>query len=114
MTFKALVPGPSQLGAMTARPYRVPLASDASPAAVVAQLREDDHPGALWGDWFDGGLLIFRRPLRVAEPLNASDGFECLDEQPLVVESELRSGLVGGGWLACFGYDPEHDDLGFL
>ena len=88
MTFKALVPGPPQLGAMTARPYRVPLASDASPAAVVAQLREEDHPGALWGDWFDGGLLIFRRPLRVAEPLNAADGFECLDDQPLVTSDQ--------------------------
>ena len=113
MTFKALVPGPPQLGAMTARPYRVPLSSDASPAAVIAQLSEDDHPGALWGDWFDGGLLIFRLPLRVAEPVNATDGFDCLDDQPLVVESELRSGLVGGGWLACLGYDPGTTALAF-
>jgi para-aminobenzoate synthetase / 4-amino-4-deoxychorismate lyase len=113
MTFKALVPGPPQLGAMTARPYRVTLSSDASPAAVIAQLREHDHPAALWGDWFDGGLLIFRHPLRVAEPVNATDGFECLDDQPLVIESELRSGLVGGGWLACLGYDPGTTALAF-
>ena len=71
----------------------MPLASDASPAAVVAQLSEEDHPGALWGDWFDGGLLIFRRPLRVAEPLNATDGFECLDDQPLVVDPNCDPAL---------------------
>ena len=52
----------------TARPYRRELASDASPVAVLAQLPEDDHPGALWGDWFGGGMVIFRRPLRVIEP----------------------------------------------
>ena len=55
----------------------------------------------------------FRDPLRVAEPANATDGFECLDDQPLVIESELSSGLVGGGWLACLGYDPGTTALAF-
>jgi para-aminobenzoate synthetase / 4-amino-4-deoxychorismate lyase len=104
---------PLQLGAMTARPYRLPLLSNASPAAVITQLSEDDRPGALWGNWFGGGLLIFRRPLRVEEPVDASDGFGYLDEQPTLSGSELASGMVGGGWLACFGYDPTTTTLGF-
>jgi para-aminobenzoate synthetase / 4-amino-4-deoxychorismate lyase len=107
------VPGPSQLGALTARPYRLELASDASPDAVIAQLDEDDHPGALWGEWFGGGVLIFCRPLRVVEPADASDGFACLDEHPTLSDAELASGIVGGGWLACFGYDPKTTTLAF-
>ena len=107
------MPGPLELGATTARPYRLPLHSNASPAAVIAQLREDDRPGALWGHWFGGGVLIFRRPLRVEEPVAASDGFGYLDEQPALTGSELTSGMVGGGWLACFGYDPKTTTLGY-
>jgi para-aminobenzoate synthetase / 4-amino-4-deoxychorismate lyase len=107
------MPGPLELGAMTAHPYRRPLPSNASPAAVIAQLREDDRPGALWGDWFGGGLLIFRRPLRVEDPVDATDGFGYLDEQPTPSGFALASGLVGGGWLACFGYDPKTTTLGF-
>jgi para-aminobenzoate synthetase / 4-amino-4-deoxychorismate lyase len=80
---------------------------------VITQLSEDDRPGALWGNWFGGGLLIFRRPLRVEEPVDASDGFGYLDEQPTLSGSELASGMVGGGWLACFGYDPTTTTLGF-
>jgi para-aminobenzoate synthetase/4-amino-4-deoxychorismate lyase len=102
-----------ELGATTARPYRLPLPSNASPAAVIAQLRQDDRPGALWGHWFGGGLLIFRRPLWVEEPVDASDGFRYLEEQPTPSGSDLASGMVGGGWLACFGYDPKTTTLGF-
>ena len=98
---------------MTARPYRLPLLSNASPAAVIAELSEDDHPGALWGNWFGGGLLIFRRPLRVAEPVDASDGFDYLDEQPRLVGPEPTSGIVGGGWLSCFGHDSKTTALAF-
>ena len=108
------MPSPLELGAMTARPYRLPLLSNTSPAAVIAQLRERDRPGALWGDWFGGGLLIFRRPLRVEEPVDAFDGFGCVDEQPrLESGAEVGSGIVGGGWLACFGYDPKTTTLAF-
>ena len=108
------MPGPLELGAMTARPYRLPLLSNASPGAVLAQLREGDRPGALWGDWFDGGLLIFRRPLQVEEPVAASEGFIRVDEQPqLESGAEVGSGIVGGGWLACFGYDPKTTTLAF-
>jgi para-aminobenzoate synthetase / 4-amino-4-deoxychorismate lyase len=107
------VTGPLELGAATARPFRLALHSNASPAAVIAQLPEDDCPGALWGHWFGGGLLIFRRPLRVEQPVDAADGFGYLDEQPRLSGSELASGTVGGGWLACFGYDPKTTTLSF-
>jgi len=113
MTLRTLVPGPAQLGDLTARPYRHELASDALPVAVLAQLPEDDHPGALWGDWFGGGVVIFRHPLRVVEPAEASEGFAYLDEQPKLPEVESASGVVGGGWLACFGYDRETTTMAF-
>jgi hypothetical protein len=67
---------------MTARPYRLALVSDASPGAVIAQLREHDRPGALWGDWFGGGVLIFHRPLVVQEPVEASEGSAILTSSP--------------------------------
>jgi para-aminobenzoate synthetase / 4-amino-4-deoxychorismate lyase len=115
MILKKLVPNSPQLGAMSARPYRLALGSNASPAAVIAQLREEDRPGALWGDWFGGGVLIFQRPIRVEEPVDASEGFGCLDEQPRLAHSGagLESGTVGGGWLACLGYDPKTTTLAF-
>ena len=109
------MPDSRQLSAMAARPYRQALDSSVSPGAVIGQLREDDRPGALWGDWFSGGVLIFHRPLRVEEPVVAFEGFECLDEQPAVMHSGsgVGSGIVGGGWLACFGYDPKTTTLAF-
>lgn len=113
MILKNLVSGPPQLGAMTARPYRLALDSDAAPAAVIAKLDDDDRPGALWGDWFNGGLLIFLRPLRVEQPVDASRGFDYLDEQPRLASREPESGVVGGGWLACLGYDSEITTLAF-
>ena len=113
MTLKSLVPGPPTLGAIAAQPYRLALASHAAPAAVIAQLSVNDHPGALWGDWFGGGLLIFRQPLQVVEPVEAVDGFGYLDEQPTVIGADPRSQIVGGGWLVCFGYDPGTTTLAF-
>ena len=110
---ETLVPGPPRLGAMTGRPYRLALSSDAAPAAVIAQLTEDDHPGALWGEWFGGGLLIFRQPLRVEEPVDAADGFDYFDEQPTMSGFEPRVDLVGGGWLGCLGYGPRTTSLAF-
>lgn len=110
---KSLVPGPPHLGEMAAQPYRQPLSSDAPAAAVIAQLSANDRPGALWGTWFGGGLLIFRRPLRVVEPVNASSGFRYLDEQPRLIRFDQGAGIVGGGWLGCFGYDPKTTTLAF-
>jgi anthranilate/para-aminobenzoate synthase component I/branched-subunit amino acid aminotransferase/4-amino-4-deoxychorismate lyase len=109
------MPHPPELVARTARPYRVALVSNASPAAVISQFREHGRPGALWGDWFGGGVLIFHRPLRIEEPVDASGGFGYLDEQPKLAQpgSETWSGAVGGGWLACFGYDPRTTTLAF-
>jgi para-aminobenzoate synthetase/4-amino-4-deoxychorismate lyase len=107
------VPGSANLGAMAAQPYWLALASHAAPAAVIAQLSVNDHLGALWGDWFGGGLLIFRHPLRVIEPVEAADGFDYLDELPTVIGADPRSQIVGGGWLACFGYDSGTTTLAF-
>jgi para-aminobenzoate synthetase / 4-amino-4-deoxychorismate lyase len=113
MTVKSLVPRSANLGAMAAQPYWLALASHAAPAAVIAQLSVNDHPGALWGDWFGGGLLILRHPLRVIEPVEAADGFGYLDELPTVIGADPRSQIVGGGWLACFGYDSGTTTLAF-
>jgi para-aminobenzoate synthetase / 4-amino-4-deoxychorismate lyase len=113
MTPKSLVPGSANLGAMAAQPYWLALASHAAPAAMIAQLSVNDHPGALWGDWFGGGLLIFRHPFRVIEPVEAADGFGYLDELPTVIGADPRSQIVGGGWLACFGYDSGTTTLAF-
>jgi para-aminobenzoate synthetase / 4-amino-4-deoxychorismate lyase len=113
MILKKLVPNSAQLGAMPAHPYRLALGSNASPAAVIAQLREEDRPGALWGEWFGGGVLIFQRPFRVEEPVDASEGFGCLDEQPRLADAGAGVGIVGGGWLVCFGYDPKTTTLAF-
>ena len=60
-------------------------------------------------------MLIFHRPLQVEEPVDASEGFGYLDEQPRLAHSGsgVGSGIVGGGWLACFGYDPKTTTLAF-
>ena len=110
---KTRVVNSPQLSAATARPYSLALHSNASPAAVLAQLRDEDRPGALWGDWFGGGVLIFQRPLRVAEPIDAAEGFGYLDEQPRLAHSGADVDAIGGGWLACFGYDPKTTTLAF-
>jgi anthranilate/para-aminobenzoate synthase component I/branched-subunit amino acid aminotransferase/4-amino-4-deoxychorismate lyase len=51
----------------------------------------------------------------VQEPVEASEGFGYLDEQPTLARSgsEIGSRIVGGGWLACFGYDPKTTTLAF-
>ena len=102
---------PHPLNGWPGRPYRVSVDSDAAPASVLAGLVADDHPGALWGDWFGGGVLLFRAPLRRAEPVRASDGFAVLDEQPALAQT--AADLVGGGWLVALGYAPGVTTIGF-
>ena len=87
-----------------ARPYRVPLSSDALPAAVVATLDPADRPGVLWGDWFGGGVVVVRRPLHRHETPTAAEASALLDEQPVL--AEMPADLVGGGWLTVLGYSP--------
>jgi para-aminobenzoate synthetase/4-amino-4-deoxychorismate lyase len=86
------------------RPYRVPVAADADPEAVIAGLDPGDRPGVLWGDWFGGGVLLFRAPLLWHEPARATDGFSALAEQPALTGT--AADLVGGGWLVVLGYAP--------
>ena len=94
------------LSARTAlgRPYRVPLPSGASPAAVIAALDPADRPGVLWGGWFGGGVLVVRRPAGQHEPATAVEAFARLDEQPDLIGTP--PGLIGGGWLAVLGFAP--------
>ena len=99
------------LGGWSGRPYRVPVASDADPEEVIAGLGLEDYPGALWGDWFGGGVLLFRAPLRRSEPVHASDGFAELAEQPALAGNVAD--LVGGGWLVTLGYAPGSSTVAF-
>ena len=75
-----------------------------------------DRPGALVG------RLVRRRGVDLhashcvrAEPAEASEGFGYLDEQPRLFWSDRdrMPDLVGGGWLACFGYDPKTTTMAF-
>ena len=103
--------GPPRLSGWTGRPYRVPLAADAQPEAIIAGLAPADHPGALWGDWFGGGALLFRAPLRRHEPEQATEGFAELVDQPALAEADAD--LVGGGWLVSLGYAPGATTMAF-
>ena len=98
---------------LTAHPYRVPLPSDASPSMIISKLDDHDHPGVLWGDWFGGGVLIFTGPLLVASPAEAEQAFDLLDELPQLDPGPAGrdSGVIGGGWLACLGYDTGQYEL---
>jgi len=97
-----------------ARPYRVPLISNAPPESVIAGLPSTDQPGVLWGDWFGGGVFIMVRPLVEHTPGSADEGFAALDEQPTIADRPPRfPDLVGGGWLACLGYAPGTTGLAF-
>ena len=52
------------------RPYRLPLTSAALPEAVLSGLADDEHPGALWGEWFGGGLVVGPESAGAAQALN--------------------------------------------
>ena len=106
-----LEPYPTPLAQVRAQPYRVPLDSATPPEAVLAGLAGDDHPGALWGNWFGGGLVVVRRPLRRHEPRLAADAFGRLDDLPVVGADRFDG--IGGGWLVALGYDPGHSWIGF-
>ena len=102
---------PPRLTGWTGRPYRVPLAAVAQPEAVIAGLAPADHPGALWGDWFGGGTLLFRAPLRRHEPQRATEGLAELVDQPSLAGADAD--LVGGGWLVALGYAPDATTFAF-
>ena len=105
---------PASLASLTARPYRRSIASAVSPASVVAALASPADQsgrrshGVLWGHWFGGGVLIFNRPLKTLVPRTASDGFAALDDLPRIEAPSAAEAtdIVGGGWLACLGFEP--------
>ncbi len=96
---------------MTGSPYRVPLAGDADPRAIVARLDHAPGHGALWGTWFGGGLVLVREPMTLVEPATAADGFAALDAPPPAAADDFTG--VGGGWLVCAGYDPDSSVFAF-
>jgi para-aminobenzoate synthetase/4-amino-4-deoxychorismate lyase len=82
-----------------ARPFRVQLECDLSPAEAVGWLRGEDRPFALIGEWL-GGLGVFgSAPVRVASA--DEDPFAVIDSAGSVDGGELR---VGGGWVGWLGY----------
>jgi para-aminobenzoate synthetase/4-amino-4-deoxychorismate lyase len=78
---------------------------------VIAGLVGADQPGALWGDWFGGGVLLFRAPLLRHAPGRATDGFAALAGQPALFGADAD--LVGGGWLVVLGYAPGSSTTAF-
>ena len=111
MAEPAAIASPLHLG--QARPYRMLLSSNARPESVIAGLPGADQPGALWGDWFGGGVLIMVRPLVLHTPGPTGTGFAVLDEQPRIADRPRPDDLVGGGWLACLGYAAGTTSLAF-
>lgn len=111
----------SLLPGWVARPYAVGLGAGPSPQQVLRRLSEaserhtpagGDFPGCLWGQWFGGGVVLLRRPLHVVQPDRTATALGILDRQP-TVSPEHRFDGVGGGWLACLGYDDDRSWLGF-
>ena len=52
-------------------PYAVPLGPGPEPAGLVAKLNVKDCPAVLWGNWFGGGVVVLRSPLRRVSPATA-------------------------------------------
>jgi len=95
---------------MTRGPFVVPLAGHREPAELIPHLSGRDHPAALWGDWFGGGAVLLHSPLRTLAPATAIEAAAVLDEQLLL--DATGTGLLGGGWLCCLGFDPGTTWLG--
>ncbi len=103
-----------RLRELTARPYWVPLPSRALPSTIIARLGDHQHSGALWGDWFGGGVLIFDEPWVLRRFSAAPDAFALVDELPRLEEFAADPPrLVGGGWLTCLGYAADTTTCAF-
>jgi branched-subunit amino acid aminotransferase/4-amino-4-deoxychorismate lyase len=97
-----------RLAEWDAHPSAIPLGPGPDPAALIAQLNPDDHPAALWGQWFGGGVVVMRSPLRTRTAATVSDVLAVIDEQPLVAGGVVgrSDAVIGGGWLGCLGFSP--------
>lgn len=98
------------LGQLTGSPLSVPLGFGPAPEQVLSRLGRWPHPGALWGDWFDGSVIALHSPLVVVTPREALAAAQLLDQQPQVSRA---TGVLGGGWLACLGFTPGTSWVGF-
>lgn len=85
---------------------REPIESDLTAVEVLRTLRDDPHPVALCGRWFDrpGGAVLASAPTRVhAGP--DGDPFSLLDDVAADSHPDPADGAaVGGGWIGYLGY----------
>jgi para-aminobenzoate synthetase/4-amino-4-deoxychorismate lyase len=95
-----------RLAERDAHPSAIPLGPGPDPAALIAQLSPGDHPAALWGRWFGGGVVVMRSPLRTRTAATVTDVLSVIDDQPLVADgvAATSSAIIGGGWLSCLGF----------
>jgi para-aminobenzoate synthetase/4-amino-4-deoxychorismate lyase len=95
-----------RLAERDAHPSAIPLGPGPDPAALIAQLSPGDHPAALWGRWFGGGVVVMRSPLRTRTAATVTDVLSVIDDQPLVADgvAGTSSAIIGGGWLSCLGF----------
>jgi para-aminobenzoate synthetase / 4-amino-4-deoxychorismate lyase len=92
-------------------PYAVPLGFGQEPARLVAKLNVKDRPAVLWGNWFGGGVVVLRMPLRRVSPATAPDVVALLDDQPSLTacsrdDDRATAVQIGGGWVGCLGFSP--------
>jgi len=90
-------------------PYAVPLGPGPEPGQLVAQLDVEDRPAVLWGNWFGGGVVVLRSPLRHVGPATAVDVAGLVDDQPTLSVGSPRDDnatavQIGGGWIGCLSF----------
>ena len=98
----------ARLAERDAHPSAIPLGQGPDPAALIAQLTPDDHPAALWGRWFGGGVVVMRSPLRSRIATTVSDVLAVIDDQPFLADrvAGKSAAMIGGGWLCCLAFTP--------
>jgi para-aminobenzoate synthetase/4-amino-4-deoxychorismate lyase len=92
-------------------PYAVPLGPGPEPAGLVAKLNVKDCPAVLWGNWFGGGVVVLRSPLRRVSPATAVGVAALIDDQPTLSARSPQNDSatavqIGGGWVGCLGFSP--------
>ncbi len=95
------------VGQWLGSPYAVPLGSGPDPAQLVARLDPNDRPSVLWGNWFGGGVVAFRSPLRTITGSTAADVIGLVDDQPFIAsppDHGANAPQIGGGWFSCLGF----------
>ena len=92
---------------------RRPVESDLTPSEALRALRDDPHPVALRGAWFEGtdGTILASTPVAVVAGPDGADPFAVLDtltgEVPWLPADHAEH-AVGGGWIGYLGYRAGH------